>query len=330
MRVSISTAGGTEGHRVEYLTVLKHALASQHFEVVYCDSLLTRPLLIPMIESEKFRFLFAAFANIFISAPVTGLLFRTRTLVQPISFLHRLKKQLLLQVMKIPRVTVLTIMPHLVDQSLALISHDWIYDPQLWDLDILPLVSTNTPPQLLKQLKTLASGRRIVVALGSQSRIKATDRFLELWLRKPAIRQKFLFVIAGSIDADFTDLVKDFQATGGFVINRHINPMELLFMYKHADVIWSCYAKHYDQASGIFGRAVQCCVPALVRQGSYLEALAQHLSHPVLSLNLSSLDDCCDRLSSWTPKNINRDEQHLLVRKMRCHSINVLKMSLVD
>ena len=68
-----------------------------------------------------------------------------------------------------------------------------------------------------------------------------------------------------------------FTAAGGMLEDRMITDDELFSLYATATYAWCCYAPHYDQASGIFGRAAQLGVPAIVRAGSVVERFrAQH------------------------------------------------------
>ena len=88
-----------------------------------------------------------------------------------------------------------------------------------------------------------------------------------------------------------------FTANGGMLIDRHLDNDELLHLYRRADAIWSCYAPDYNQASGIFGRAVQLGVPAIVRKRSYLQPLAAELEHPVLALRRVDASRKCKTLA---------------------------------
>lgn len=64
--------------------------------------------------------------------------------------------------------------------------------------------------------------------------------------------------------------------------DRIVTDDEILRLYKVADLAWCCYAPDYDQASGVFGRALQTGVEPVVREGRVLS--------DIKSLNLSTVE----------------------------------------
>ena len=92
-----------------------------------------------------------------------------------------------------------------------------------------------------------------------------------------------------------SSLLEKFKQCGGMAINRFVNEDELTALYASSDIIWAFYDEDYDQASGIFGRAVQFGVPSIVRYLSLVDRLCSIEKIPVLSLssekiNLKSLE----------------------------------------
>jgi len=65
------------------------------------------------------------------------------------------------------------------------------------------------------------------------------------------------------------------RAVEAVVIDRNLTDEEFESLFGVADVIWACYAPSYDQASGVFGRAIQFGVPPIVREGSLIAAFAR-------------------------------------------------------
>jgi hypothetical protein len=90
--------------------------------------------------------------------------------------------------------------------------------------------------------------------------------------------------------------------------------------------VWSCYAPDYDQASGIFGRAVQLGVPAIVRTSSYLAKLADHIGHPVLPVSFGDADKAAERISRFPFAERHRGRAG--TEDMRRHSLLVLTNAL--
>ena len=78
--------------------------------------------------------------------------------------------------------------------------------------------------------------------------------------------------------------------------NRFVSEEELIALYASSDLVWAFYDEEYDQASGIFGRALQFGVPSIIRSGSLVDRLCKIEKIPSLALttdniNLKSLED---------------------------------------
>jgi hypothetical protein len=164
-----------------------------------------------------------------------------------------------------------------------------MYDPQLWDLADLNRsqpISKNEYGVTGKITKE-AAGRKVVVALGTQSLSKGFPLFCTLWCDpdESVLRRTCLFVACGKVDVAFSSEAKDLQRYGGILLDRVLTDEEMMAVYGCADLIWCCYPPFYNQASGIFGRAVQLGVPTIVRAGSYLALLAKSIRHPIVELN---------------------------------------------
>jgi len=103
-----------------------------------------------------------------------------------------------------------------------------------------------------------------------------------------------------------------------------ISDEELFSLYGCADYIWCKYALSNEISSGIFGRAYQLGKVAIVREGSYLDSLAQHIIHPTVH----NIDF---ELGDSEPK---RNEQMLSVDNhrrdlgMASHSLETINASL--
>ncbi|EDX80022.1 hypothetical protein BBAL3_1179 [Brevundimonas sp. BAL3] len=80
-------------------------------------------------------------------------------------------------------------------------------------------------------------------------------------------------------------LAADFVGAGGVVVNQFISDEELSSLYGTATVVWGVYAPHYDQASGIFGRAVQYGKPILLRRGSSIARHAEVLGARAVAID---------------------------------------------
>ena len=73
-------------------------------------------------------------------------------------------------------------------------------------------------------------------------------------------------------------------ATGAIVVDRFLTDVEIESLYGVSRAIWGCYSPERDQASGIFGRAMQLGVPTIVREGSVVHRFAEHYGMPVIPI----------------------------------------------
>lgn len=171
---------------------------------------------------------------------------------------------------RVPLIHTLSIVPFPVTPDLQRVASGWIHDPQLWDYEPSGAVVTD----LSRRVQKAAGGRRVLVALGMQNRSKGFELLCQAYLASPALRDDWFFIAAGQVAPDMADIAQAFVDAGGMVVDRFVDDDELRSLYGVADMAWSLYHPIYDQASGIFGRAVQVDVPALVRSGSAISRLA--------------------------------------------------------
>jgi hypothetical protein len=192
-----------------------------------------------------------------------------------------------------------TIIPFSVDPRFAQVATDWIDDPQLWDLSVIEFSPTPSAGELSKRVRDSAGGREVVLALGGQSRTKGFDFFSRLWCSSKDIREKFLLCAAGAVAPESEAAKEKMLAAGGLVIDKRLETSESLNLYKYASLVWSCYARNYNQGSGVFSRAVQFGVPTIIRSGSYLEKLAAEYNHPYLEVPFDDLEQTMALLLGW-------------------------------
>jgi hypothetical protein len=175
---------------------------------------------------------------------------------------------------RLPGLRLLSIIPFAVEPRLAQVCHDWIHDPQLWDLWLDgPPVLPET--DLSQRVTKAAGGRDVMIFIGAGNSIKGFDAFVDEALSQ---KDSVLAVVAGRVASDFALEAQRLVAEGMIVEDRFVSDEEILSLYKVADRAWCRYAPDYDQASGIFGRAVQTGVTPIVREGSVVANLWQTLS----------------------------------------------------
>jgi hypothetical protein len=112
------------------------------------------------------------------------------------------------------------------------------------------------------------------------------------------------------------------------LINRFISDEELIELYKVSDTIWACYAPSYDQASGIFGRAVQFSVPVIVRDGSQVSKLSRFLNHSTTTITWGDPDAAAHQIISEFQKRGSEADIGTNTASLRGHSLSTLGKAL--
>lgn len=204
----------------------------------------------------------------------------------------------------LPGVSVLSIIPFDFLPGIASVCTDWGHDPQLWDqLDAPTEVSAAT----LTEIACLAQGRPILAFLGRASRIKGLPKLVALLTAQPDLLSQISVILAGSVDTECQVDAARLMALGATVWDRRISDAELSALYQAADLVWANYDASYDQASGIFGRAVQWGRPVVVREGAMIGCYADALNHPCLRLSNNPVQ-AAQQLSQFIGKlNIPKD-----------------------
>jgi hypothetical protein len=300
---------GDAGHRREYVAQLLaefHKLGIGATITARADILHRGPLLFMAIEDHPQVFVSVAALRSALGLRTVGLMFRPGQCFTPGSARHAVKRLVFRVLSRLPGTAVLTLLPHDIDQRFSTISTGWIYDPQLWDFATYPHRQDSELTDLHREIRERARERRIVVALGDQHRSKGFEFLSQLATRLP--RDRVLLVAAGRVAPTLEQTARLFVEHGGMLCNRLLTDHEFLGMYAIADFVWCCYAPEYDQASGIFGRAFQFGVPAIVRARSYLVDLALRLGHPTIAIDPSCLGDGAEVLAAALERSAPRNQ----------------------
>lgn len=193
----------------------------------------------------------------------------------------RIKRLAMRALCAMPGVSVLSIIPFDFMPGISAVCTDWGHDPQLWDqID----VATSPDPATMAQIDGLAAGRPVLAFLGRASRIKGLPKLAAILAAQPDLAKQIAVVVAGSVDADCKADAAQLVALGATIWDRRISDAELAALYQTADLVWANYDASYDQASGIFGRAVQRGRPVVIREGAMLDRYAKLLGQPCLRL----------------------------------------------
>lgn len=284
---SIARTGGeslvyvktTGGHRQSYLDTFAGLFELEPVSGSMNLALLRRlivadRLLFATLDENMFSFPVVAAMRSLLGKPTVGMFLRPQTCFQTGRWYYPVKRHAFRLLRRLPRLTIATITPFDVAPRYAEVAHVGVADPQYWDLH-----GEAGPPRpgrtkLSDKVLARAAGRRILCLVGGLSSDKGLAFLGETLERHPRVADEVLVVGAGRVRPQDAECARRLEAAGALVVDRFITDAELDSLYGIAGLIWSCYAPGYDQASGIFGRAVQYGVPPVVREGSLIAAFA--------------------------------------------------------
>ena len=274
---------GNGGHRADYYALLARLLGTKRTASFARALFSSRPVLVGALEASLPRYVLLCVWRSILGRNTAGLLFRPLQVIEGGSLRMRIKRACLSLLLRLPKVCTLTILPFSLDSRFSTIARSWIYDLQFWDLHYPSadmLVADDQDP-IAGEIQRLASGRRVCCAIGRQDECKGFGKFAELYVAREDLRRAFVFAAGGEVAANMASHLRALTDAGAAVQARTISNEELLAMYACADLIWCCYDPDYDRASGVFGRAMQLGIPAIVRKGSLLHrfCLSEGIAH---------------------------------------------------
>jgi len=194
-------------------------------------------------------------------------------------------KRLLFSLLKsLPKATVASITPFDVAPHYAKVSNIGLHDPQYWDLVLRKSLPNLSQTEFSRDIKRAAGDRMICTAIGALRSSKGIGFLAQMLEQHSFLHERTLWLFAGRVPEDDQVLLRKVEACGATIINRYLTDAEIESLYGISDAVWSCYAPEYDQASGIFGRAVQFGVPAIVRRHSLIHRFADQRKIPVIAL----------------------------------------------
>jgi glycosyltransferase involved in cell wall biosynthesis len=260
---------GRDGHRGAYLD-----LFADMFNLEACKGALDKKMARRLWKSERLMFAtlddtvigfaFIALLRSLTGRLTVGIMLRSQSCRADGTVVQRIKYWLFHSLSSMPSVSVFSILPHSLRPEVASVSSGWVHDPQLWDY-----IGNKPDPDLdlCAAITERAAGRRVLVFIGSISFIKGISLLAAV---AEDLAKDFLIVVAGKALPDVDDEVRRLISAGAMVEVRRVSDQEIEALYEMADLVWCCYHPDYDQASGIFGRAVQFGRAVVVREGAMI------------------------------------------------------------
>ena len=171
---------------------------------------------------------------------------------------------------------------HKKTSKLAPYVNDFIFDPQLWDLKILNIISEKPKEIVNDDIFNKKNDLPILVA-GRFDAQRSKNELIS-YLKKGA---KYNFIIAGKIDDQ--DLVEIKSLENCTIINRFISNEELIYLYEKCYSVYCFYSN--DRPSGFFGRALQFNKPIIVRKNRFLHLMFKEYRNLIAVEKLEELEN---------------------------------------
>lgn len=254
-----------------------------------------RTVLFGTIEDHYAGFVAVALLRALLCRPTVGLFLRPQTCFKTDGVSRRTWKGWFFSALiRVRKISVGTIIPFAVAPHYIRVARFGVMDPHMWDRG--EASSRAQDADLMNALIQQAQGRRVLAFIGSVTSIKGVDFLLSLLTRPDWPEDRIFVVIAGCVAAELRGALQHIQPSRALVIDRMISDVELDTAYLCSDWIWSCYRPDYDQASGIFGRAVQFGKIAVIRKGAQIDRMASDLGITAIRLDYGNLGSAIEVL----------------------------------
>lgn len=279
------------GHRREYLELFADTLELEpSVGKVGLGNLITLihadRLLFGSLDDDYLGFFLVTLLRTAIGKRTAGLFIRPQTCFLSSSLRYKAKKAAFRVLKHLSTVSVFTIVPFSTAPHYALVADSGLVDPQMWDK--LDSEISEPDAKLASQILAAATGRRVLAFIGTVNAIKGIGFLRNLMSAANWPTKEILVVVAGHFPDELLDVAHTLESQGAMVLARTISDAELLALYDQADFVWACYRSDYDQASGIFGRAVQFAKTPIVRAGSLVALFARQNGISALELDCAS------------------------------------------
>jgi hypothetical protein len=244
----------------------------------------TPRLLLSTFDDRIVAYAGVALARGLLGRPTVGIVLRPQSCFGP-TYKNHVKRLVFAAIKRIPKLKLLTIMPFAVEPHHVAVAHIGVQDPQYWDFDDGTTLRLAAPSQLSDDIVKRAAGRRIIIAPGTVTLRKGISFLADIVANQPAFTKQFFVVVAGVVLPECRAEADRLVAAGGVLYDFNLTDQQIESLYAIDAIIWACYAPEYDQASGIFGRAVQNNRPVMIRRGSHLDRFALELKVPVVRVD---------------------------------------------
>lgn len=305
------------GHRLSYVNLIKKELNGECVNVTR-GLISKKPLFFLMVEDDFIWYFIFSVIRRLLGLKTVGLVFGAKVYTSSLGYKNKIKYCMLKFLNKFNFSENISIIPNYIDNRFNEICSSWIYDPQFWDYSD-DLCRDNYKQLVVgDDIKALSFSDLTISSIGEQSVKKGVINFFELSNRFNYCN-KVKFIFAGKLDKQCSEYYTNNQVNAKGV-NRFITDDEITHLYNKSNLIWCCYHESYDQASGIFGRAIQFGKPVIVRKNSCLNIICEHEGIPHIT------NDELDELNELDVERISIDHNKIILETIRRKKMSVSKL----
>ena len=294
------------GHRANYVRILgcyfDHILEDRNLSVLNRLDKLIRPsrLVFGMVDDGYLQFFLVSMLRLFLFKDTAGFFVRPQTCFNN-TVISKVKFFMFWLLCKIPKIHIYSLMPHNLYPELEYVCNDFIYDPELWHLHGKSDISIADQDFSLPDLNS-GEGPTILLC-GSIATHKGIKDLREILCNGHLLDIGYRVIIAGKTpEHEPSKIIRcELESLGCISIDRYISDSELDYLYEIADYIWCSYDHQYDQASGIFGTAIQKGKMPIVRAGSLISRFAACFSIPTVELSVGNPQEDIQRILQGEP-----------------------------
>lgn len=276
------------------------------------------------LDDDVLGFFAVGLARAALGRRTGGIFLRPQSCFFP-GFRATVKRWLFTALRGVPKISMLSLVPMEVRPEIGRVADGQLPDPQLWDLLHAPQIAD---AGAIETLKDLSAGRPLLSFIGTVSRAKGIDFLASVVQARPDFARSTCLVIAGKVLPESAAAVAALRAAGAIIWDRRISDAEIASLYTASNLVWACYHPLYDQASGIFGRALQFGKTPVIRKGaSVLEHYVRTYGIDALSLPHDPAEAArmiADHVEKDPPARVETDQLH----RWRDEFISLVRSSL--
>ena len=324
------------GHRRSYLSLFSKLFqltpqSGSIFGTRFITLCTTKKLIFATIDDDYFGFTVVSIIRALLGLRTVAIFLRPKQCFLNGKLVYKVKKLLFQALVKLPSLTIISIIPHDLCPEHVKISNDWIHDPQLWDVndEIVKPGSDVFSDLFIHKVENM----KVLSFIGTVNIIKGFMFLHSMVKYDPSLAKNIKIVVAGKVDIACQAAAEELKDYGVLIIDKYLTDEEINELYVISDFIWCCYHPSYDQASGIYGRSFQNNKRPVVRGKSLISKYNKYTGTNDVVIEYGDSKAASESLikESQKPFNDNYNNDKIVrgtISKWKEESIRLIKGSL--